>query len=305
MIGKTISHYKILEKIGAGGMGVVYKAQDTKLDRMVALKFISPQSLKSKEEKARFIQEAKAAAAINHTNITTIYEINEYENDTFISMEYIEGESLRDKIESGPLAIEEALKIAIQISEGLQEAHEHHIIHRDIKSANIIITQNVQVKILDFGLAKLKGQSKFTKAGTTLGTAAYMSPEQYQNKDVDLRSDIWSFGVVLFEMMTGQLPFEGDYEAAVMYSVVNEEPGSASSLRKGIPIEIENIINKALEKDPTKRYQGMKEVMEELRQPVTAEPESKEHQKSIIVLPFDDMSPDKDNEYFIIWTTTC
>jgi len=298
MIGKTISHYKILEKLGEGGMGVVYKAEDTKLKRTVALKFLPKEYTKDKKARERFKREAQSAAALNHPNIVTIHEINEYEDQTYMAMEYVEGNSLRDEINKGPLPSDQIREITTQICAGLKEAHQADIVHRDIKPENILIDKSGRVKILDFGLAQMKGVSKLTKEATTLGTLRYMSPEQYQNKDVDLRSDIWSFGVVLFEMMTGQLPFEGDYEAAVMYSVVNEEPGSASSLRKGIPIEFEKIINKALEKDPAKRYQGMKEVMEELRQSLTAKPESKEHQKSIIVLPFDDMSPDKDNEYF-------
>jgi serine/threonine protein kinase/Tfp pilus assembly protein PilF len=265
MIGQTISHYKILEKLGEGGMGVVYKARDTKLDRTVALKFVSPQSLKTEEEKTRFIQEAKAAAAINHPNVTTIHEIDEVSGDTFISMEYIEGKSLKDKIDSGPLTIEEALKIAIQISEGLQEAHEKGIVHRDIKSANIMITDKGQVKIMDFGLAKLKGKSKLTKAGTTVGTASYMSPEQSMGKKVDYRTDIWSLGVVIYEMVTGQLPFKGDYEQAVVYSILNEEPEPITGLRTGVSIDIEKVIFKLLTKDPSDRYQHIDDLIVDLR----------------------------------------
>ncbi len=265
MIGQTISHYKILEKLGEGGMGVVYKAEDTKLDRTVALKFISSQSLKSEEERARFIQEAKAAAAINHNNITTIYEINEVADDTFISMEYIMGKSLKHKIESGPLQIDEALKIVIQIAEGLQEAHEKGIVHRDIKSANIMITEKGQVKIMDFGLAKLKGKSKLTKVGTTVGTAAYMSPEQSMGKKVDHRTDIWSLGVVFYEMVTGKLPFMGEYEQAIVYSILNEDPEPVTAIRTGIPQELERIINKALIKDPSDRYQHADDMMVDLR----------------------------------------
>ena len=222
MIGKTISHYKILEKLGEGGMGVVYKAQDTKLDRIVALKFLPRNLLCDSEAKARFTHEAKAASALNHTNITTIYEIDEVEGECFICMEYIEGKNLKDRIESAPLKIAEAIGIALQIAEGLQEAHQKGIIHRDIKSANIMQTTRGQVKIMDFGLAKLAGQTRLTKTGATMGTFAYMSPEQAKGEKVDHRADIWSLGVVIYEMVTGQLPFKSEYEQAIVYSIMNE-----------------------------------------------------------------------------------
>jgi serine/threonine protein kinase/Tfp pilus assembly protein PilF len=266
MIGQTISHYKILEEIGAGGMGVVYKAQDTKLDRTVALKFLPPHISINKEEKQRFIHEAKAAAALNHINIVTIYEINEFEDQTYIAMEYLEGETLKDKIASGPLPINNAIDTAIQIAEGLQEAHQNHIVHRDIKSANIIITDKGQVKILDFGLAKLKGVTKLTKEGTTLGTVAYMSPEQASGDKVDHRSDIWSLGVLLYEMITGQLPFKGEYEQAIMYAIMNEEPEPITGLRTGVPVDLDRIINKLLAKDLSKRFQHADELIVDLKE---------------------------------------
>ena len=219
MIGKSISHYKILEKLGEGGMGVVYKARDTKLDRTVALKFLPQELTRDKVSKERFIQEAKAAAALNHNNICTIYEINEADDLLFIAMEYVDGLSLREKIEAGPIEFDEAIDLAIQVAAGLCEAHEKEIIHRDIKSANIMITKKGQAKIMDFGLAKFAGQAKFTTTGTTVGTLSYMSPEQLQGEKVDARSDIFSFGVVLYEMLTGRLPFEGEYEAAIMYAI--------------------------------------------------------------------------------------
>ncbi|UCE19253.1 MAG: serine/threonine protein kinase, partial [Gemmatimonadota bacterium] len=227
MIGKTISHYKILEKLGEGGMGVVYKAEDTKLDRIVALKFLPPQLTSDTEAKERFIHEAKAAAALNHPSICTIHEIDEAEGQTFIVMEYIEGRELRDiggMRHAETLTLNKVLNYAIQIAEGLQEAHGRDIIHRDIKPANIMVTQNDQIKIMDFGLAKLRGVSKLTQTGSTLGTVQYMSPEQAQGIEVDQRSDIFSFGVVLYELITGQLPFKGEHEAAVIYSIVNETP---------------------------------------------------------------------------------
>jgi serine/threonine protein kinase/Tfp pilus assembly protein PilF len=265
MIGKTISHYKIIEKLGEGGMGVVYKAEDTKLKRTVALKFLPPEFTRDKDSKERFFIEAQASAALEHQNICSIYEIDEQEDQIFIAMSYIEGQNLKEKIETGPLTIDESLKIAIQMAEGLQEAHDKGIVHRDIKSANIMVTEKGQVKIMDFGLAKLKGKSKLTKAGTTVGTAAYMSPEQSMGKKVNHRTDIWSLGVVLYEMITGQLPFKGDYEQAVVYSILNEEPEPVTGLRTGLPVELERIINKALVKDPSDRYQHIDDMMVDLR----------------------------------------
>jgi TolB-like protein/Flp pilus assembly protein TadD len=265
MIGQTISHYKILEKLGEGGMGVVYKAEDTRLKRTVALKFLPPELMRDSEAKERFLHEAQAAAALEHPHICNIYEIDESEDQIFIVMSCFDGQTLKEKIESGPLKIEEALKIAIQAAEGLQAAHEKGIIHRDIKSSNIMINEKGQVKIMDFGLAKLKGQTKLTREGSTLGTAAYMSPEQAQGVDVDHRTDIWSLGVVLYEMITGQLPFKGEYEQAVVYSIMNEQPEPLTALRTGIPMELERIVNKTLAKVPSERYQHADDMVVDLR----------------------------------------
>jgi len=266
MVGKTISHYKILEKLGEGGMGVVYKAEDTKLDRLVALKFLPKQLSINEEEKKRFIHEAKAAAALDHNNICAVYEIDETdEGRMFIAMACYEGETLKQKIETGPLKINEALNIVIQIAEGLNKAHKKEIIHRDIKSANIMITDDGVAKILDFGLAKLRGRTKLTKEGTTLGTVAYMSPEQASGDKVDHRSDIWSLGVVLYEMITGQLPFKGDFEQAIMYAIMNEEPGPVTGIRTGVPLDLEKIINKALRKNQADRYQHADDLLVDLR----------------------------------------
>ncbi|MGD2087869.1 MAG: protein kinase [Candidatus Aminicenantes bacterium] len=265
MIGQTISHYKILEKLGEGGMGVVYKAEDTKLKRTVALKFLPPGLTRDSQAKERFLHEAQAAAALEHQHICNIYEIDETEDQIFIVMSCFEGQTLKEKIDAGPLKIDEALKIAIQAAEGLQAAHEKGIVHRDIKSANIMVTEKEQTKIMDFGLAKLKGQTKITKEGSTLGTAAYMSPEQSQGADVDHRTDIWSLGVVLYEMITGQLPFRGEYEQAVIYSIMNEQPEPLTALRTGVPMELERIINKSLSKDPSERYQHADDLMVDLR----------------------------------------
>jgi non-specific serine/threonine protein kinase len=265
MIGETISHYKILEKLGEGGMGIVYKAEDTKLKRMVALKFLPPELMRDSEAKERFLHEAQAAAALEHQHICNIYEIDETEDQIFIVMSCFEGQTLKEKIDSGPLKIDEALKIVIQAAEGLQAAHEKDIVHRDIKSANIMVTEKGQTKIMDFGLAKLKGQTKITKEGSTLGTAAYMSPEQSQGADVDHRTDIWSLGVVLYEMIAGQLPFRGEYEQALLYSIMNEQPEPLTALRTGVPMELERIINKALSKDPSERYQHADDMVVDLR----------------------------------------
>lgn len=265
MIGKTISHYNILEKLGEGGMGVVYKAEDTKLYRNVALKFLSPQALGTKEEKVRFLHEAQSAAALNHPNICTIYEIDESEGASFIAMEYIEGKSLDAMIESGPLKLEEARKIALQIAEGLHEAHRRQIVHRDIKPANIMITESGRVKIMDFGLAKSPGRTQLTREGTTLGTVAYMSPEQGRGEAVDSRTDVWALGVIAYEMVTGQQPFKGDYEQSVIYSILNEDPEPLTALRTGVPLELERITQKAMAKDQKNRYQHADEFLVDMR----------------------------------------
>jgi len=276
MIGKTISHYKIIEKLGGGGMGVVYKAQDTKLDRTVALKFLPPHMLSDKEAEQRFISEAKAASSFDHPNICTIYEIDKTDdNQLFIAMACYEGETLKKKIEKGPFKIEEAIDIASQVAEGLKRAHKKEIVHRDIKPANIFITNNGIVKILDFGLAKVSSQAQITTMGTTMGTIAYMSPEQTKGDQVDHRTDIWSFGVVLYEMLTGELPFKGDYDQAITYSILNEEQKPITGLRTGVPVELERINNKCLQKDPSFRYQQVDELLVDLRQ-IKKESDTKE-----------------------------
>ena len=304
MIGKTISHYKILDKIGEGGMGVVYRAEDVKLKRLVALKFLAPQILGSEEEKARFLNEAQATALLDHPNICTIYEIDEVKGQTFIAMGYIEGQSLKDKIASGSLKLNDAIKIAIQIAQGLEEAHENEIIHQDIKTTNIMVTSKDQVKIMDFGLAKTTRGSRVTEEGKTMGTVAYMSPEQASGGSTDTRTDIWSLGVVLYEMITGQLPFKGEYEQAVIYSILNEEPELLINLRNDVPQELEQITKKALDKNPDSRYSKVGDILADLRR-IRKELESliktsstEKLQPSIAVLPFKNLSDDPEQEYF-------
>ena len=265
MIGQQISHYKILEKLGEGGMGVVYKAEDTKLKRTVALKFLPPELTRDAEAKQRFIHEAQAASALEHNNICNIHEIDETDDGrTFIAMACYEGETLREKIKRGPLKVEEAVGIAIQIAQGLEKAHQKGIIHRDIKPANIYLTEDGIVKIVDFGLAKLLGISTLTKTGTTPGTVTYMSPEQARGEKVDFRTDIWSLGVVLYEMVSGQPPFKGDYEQAVVYSILNENPEPISQKRGEIPFELEKVIGRCLAKNVDERYPSDADLLKDL-----------------------------------------
>ena len=265
MIGETISHYRIVGKLGEGGMGVVYKAEDTRLGRFVALKFLPPEISRADEAMERFIREARAASALDHPNICTIHEIDETkEGRAFIAMACYEGESLEARIARGPLKLDEALEIAGQIAQGLAKAHGEGIIHRDIKPANIFVTKDGLVKILDFGVAKLSGM-KLTKTGGTLGTAPYMSPEQARGEEVDRRSDIFSLGAVLYEMIAGRHAFPGEYEQASIYSIINADPEPLTSIRSGIPMELERIVTKMLAKRSGERYQGLEEFLVDLR----------------------------------------
>ena len=265
MIGRTISHYKVTAELGRGGMAVVYKAEDTKLERTVALKFLASHLLEDEESHARFIREAKAAASLDHQNICTIHEIDEVEGQTFIAMAYIEGQSVKDKIAERPLKLDEALDIAIQTAQGLKAAHQKEIVHRDIKPANLMLTEEGQVKVMDFGLAQLAEQSRLTKTATMLGTPAYMSPEQSQRLPTGRRTDIWSLGVVIYEMVTGRLPFEGERQEAVLYAIGAEDPEPITALRAGLPMELERIIGKAMAKDAEERYQHVDEMLVDLR----------------------------------------
>jgi len=259
MIGQKISHYKILKKLGEGGMGEVYLAEDTKLDRQVALKFLPSRIKTGDNDKKRFIQEAKAAAALNHPNVCIIHDITEHEGQQFIVMEYVKGQTLKETITSDPLTLTKIIDYALQIADALQAAHSKGIIHRDIKSENIMVTDTNQIKVMDFGLAKLKGSVKLTKTSSTAGTVGYMSPESIHGKDVDVRSDIFSFGIVLYEMLTGQLPFKGEYEAAMIYSILNEEPEPVQKYRPDLSSELLHILNRAMEKNRDERYENLDE----------------------------------------------
>jgi TolB-like protein/Tfp pilus assembly protein PilF/predicted Ser/Thr protein kinase len=263
--GNTVGgRYMIIEELGRGGMGVVYKAEDTKLRRTVALKFLPSELTHIPEVRERFMREAQAAAALDHPNICTVHEFDQAEETSFISMAYVEGQSLKKKIESGPLDLEGVLGIAEQVAEGLQEAHKKGVVHRDIKSANIMVTDRGQA-IMDFGLARVTESTLVTQEGMTMGTVAYMSPEQARGEEVDHRTDIWSLGVVLYEMLTGRLPFKGEHEQAIVYSILKEKPEPITNIKTDIPVSIEQVVNKALEKDPDKRYQQAEELLDDLK----------------------------------------
>lgn len=277
--------YKVLKELGRGGMGIVYKAEDIKLKRAVALKFLPPELTRDPDARERFIQEARAASALDHPNICAIHEIEDTEaGQMYIAMACYEGESLKEKIARGPLEVEEATDIAIQIAQGLAKAHRKDIVHRDIKPANIMMTDEGVAKILDFGLAKLAGQVRLTRAGTTMGTVAYMSPEQARGEAVDHRTDIWSLGVVLYEMLTGELPFKGEYEQGLIHSILNDQLRRVTTVRKSLPPELERIIGKAMARDAAERYQHAHDIeldLKSLRKRIETEKEDKKPAKPL------------------------
>lgn len=263
MIGQTIAHYKVIEHLGSGGMGEVYLAVDSKLDRKVALKFLPAQMTSQPDARARFLQEARAASALNHPNVCTIYDIQEHDGQMFIVMEYVEGQTLRDRKQ--PFTLKQVVEIGVQVADGLAAAHEKGIVHRDIKTENIMMRKDGIVQIMDFGLAKLHGSTRLTKEGSTVGTVGYMSPEQVQGLDADHRTDLFSLGVVLYELITGELPFKGVHETAMMYEIVHVDPQPITAVKPDFDPELDRIILDCLQKDPDERCQSAKEISRDLR----------------------------------------
>src|SRR5688572_4125887 len=299
MIGSTISHYTILGKLGEGGMGVVYKARDTRLERLVALKFLPSDVAATASARQRFVNEARAASALNHPNVAVVYDVGESDSHSFIAMELVEGESLREVLRADRLSIDHVQTLAQQIADGLQAAHSKGIVHRDIKPENLLLTAEGHVKIMDFGIAKRGTDAGLTQTGTTLGTLAYMSPEQLLADVVDHRSDLWSLGVVLYEMLARELPFRRDREAAILYEILNREPTPVEVHRPDTPAPLRALIAQLLQKDPDRRPASAAEVSKQLRITTSAHPPVTPSvpDKSIAVLYFENMSSERESDY--------
>ena len=294
--GSRLGPYEVVSQLGQGGMGVVYQARDPRLDRHVAIKLLPPDLTRDETAKQRFLQEAKAASALDHPNICTIFEINETDDgQLYLVMAHYDGETLKDRIARGPLTLNDAIDISAQVGEGLAKAHAAGIVHRDIKPANLMVTADGTVKVLDFGLAKLAGAEGMTQTGTTLGTVAYMSPEQLRGEEVDHRTDIWSLGVVLFEMVAGARPFKGERLEAVLGNILQSQPTSLVRSRTGVSLDLERLVHRALVKPVADRYQTVTDLLGELRtlqgSPTVATPVQPDV-PSIAVLPFRNMSAD-------------
>ncbi len=281
--GKMVDHYRIVKKIGAGGMGEVYLAEDTRLGRKVALKFLAEQFSSDQSARDRFTREAQAVAAMDHPNIVSIYEVNEFKGRPYFVMQYIEGNSIKEVIEGKQLQLSEIIRLAVQICEGLQAAHNKGIVHRDIKPSNILIDKDGRARILDFGLARVSGFKKLTRTGTIMGTLHYMSPEQVEAKETDLRSDIFSFGVVLYEMITGQRPFGGDSDAAILHAITHDVVEPLARFKSGVTDKLQQIVNKALQKEPSLRYQTAADMLADFRQ-LTATEIPKKKSKAVVTI---------------------